>query len=207
MTLQEKRAALAAHQTKLAAQSSAFQTAQAPVVEIEQRLEPALADVAAAEQHYSEMLRLEADAVVTCGDVVAASQNVTQAAGDLDQKRRAVSALQAEKASREAALADAALTLNIASSATEGLVAAVVEAVADDVVADLVATGAAFTKAQAAAKTLAAHMTGKGWFTLSEKLNVKLNSAKIAAWQSQPHPDWVKFTNELASNADATPGV
>jgi hypothetical protein len=204
MTLaDDKRGVLATHQTKLKGQTADYEQKLAPVTEIEQRLEVALGEQAAAEAHYSEMLQREAETIVTCGDTVAANQNVTQAAGDLDQKRRVVAALQAEKASREAALADAALSLNIASSATEGLVAQVVEAVADDVVADLVAAGAAFTKAQAAAKTLAAHITGKGWFAIAERLNVKLNSLKIPSWQASAHPDWAVFTKSLETDATA----
>jgi hypothetical protein len=207
MTLAEKRAALSAHLTKIGTQSAAHEAAFAPVIEINERLEPALAELVSAEKAHSAALRAEADCIVACGDISAATDAVNRTAADLDQKRRVVSALQSEKTAREAAAADTALSLNISSSATEGLVAAVVDAVTDDIVADLVAAGEKFTRSQAAAKTLAAHITGKGWFAIAERLNERLNGLKITAWQSQQHPAWAKFTTELASNADAVPGV
>jgi hypothetical protein len=172
-----------------------------------QRLEPAFGELAAAEQHYSSVLRVEADAVVNCGDIAAASQAVTQAAADLDAKRRIVAALQAERSAREQALADVSLSLNVTSSATDPLVCQVVEAIGEDVYSQLLATGEAFTRAQAAARTLAAHFLEKGWLAAAERLNVKLNSAKITSWTSAAHPDWRKLTAELAVNADAAPEV
>jgi chromosome segregation ATPase len=207
MSLSDKRAALAQHLSKVAAQSAAYQAAAAPVEEIMQRLEPALSDLAAAESHYSSCLRIEADAIVACGDVSAASAAVTAAAADLDQKRRVVAALQTERSAREQLLADVSLSMNVTGSATDPLVCQVVEAIGEDVYSQLLAAGEAFTAAQAAARTLAAHFLEKKWLAAAERLNTKLNTAKIPAWQSQAHPDWRKLTEELTRNADAIPGV
>jgi hypothetical protein len=203
MTTNAHRAALAAHNASMAEHRAKHDAARQPITELDAKIDKARADIVAAEKAQLAAHAAEAQAIIENGHCIDHADAVATATAHLDRCRRVLAALEAKRAELEAALRDVELNRQIAASGTEELIGDVVNDVVAQCLDDLTAKRRAAAGAEAAIRTLAAAVRGKGWLPLLEKVNIALNTAPVIRWEDQSYPAWDRFIEALAVDAHA----
>ena len=199
-------AELDAHLTRMDDTRATIEAARRLVRELDDRSNAASAAKRSDEAELAAIRQTEADDIVACGR----SGNRATSARSLRAsplRSSGTSALsrpwKAKRPEVERPLRDDELTLSVLTGKTEALIAAVVAERADDVLAALVDAREKAARAEAAARTLAAHVVERRWLPLAEKINVRLYEMPHPSWDRQPFPAWDKWTAALAHDTNA----
>ena len=129
------------------------------------------------------------------------AQEISAAAAKVDRDRRVLAALVAKHAEARGLLTDAETTASIHASGVDLHVSAVVEEIANDVIAGMIADQAKAARSEAAARTLVAAIANRKWHAVAERLNARFG--RPPAWGEQQFPDWPSFMVALETDAKA----
>ncbi len=144
----------------------------------------------------------EANAIIEKGrDSPKLAQEIAAATANVDRARRVLAALQAKHAEARGLLTDAEMTASIHASGADWHVSAVVEEVANDVIAQMIADQAKAALSEAAARTLVAAIANRKWHAVAERLNARFG--RPPTWGEQKFPDWLNFIAALETDAHA----
>lgn len=135
------------------------------------------------------------------------TKEIGRVVAHIDRDKRVIEALEARRSEVERPLRDAELSLSVLASGTEPLIAAVVAAHADDLLAALADAREKTARAEAAVRTLGSHVVGRKWFSLGERIHTAVNRMPLPDWRTQPFPAWAEWTGKLAVDPKATPEV
>jgi hypothetical protein len=113
-----------------------------------------------------------------------------KATAHLDQRRRVLTVLEAKRAELQRPLSDLQETLGIEASATETLVAAVVNEQIASLLGELKDRETAVAKVMASVECLKAVIRERRWLPLIERINIALNTRQLARWEQQEAVDW-----------------
>ena len=199
-------AELDAHLTRMDDTRATIEAARRLVRELDDRSNAASAAKRSDEAELAAIRQTEADDIVACGRSGKPrdfSKELARVAAQIERDKRVVEALEAKRPEVERPLRDDELTLSVLTGKTEALIAAVVAERADDVLAALVDAREKAARAEAAARTLAAHVVERRWLPLAEKINVRLYEMPHPSWDRQPFPAWDKWTAALAHDTNA----
>jgi hypothetical protein len=196
----QARDALNAHIQKMAQLRAAYEKARAPIADTSARIDAAKAELAAAEMAHDAALRAEGERFISGQDSTAETAEVSAKAGDLDRLRRLLAALVSQRTEQENVVRDRQMSISIADSGFETLLANVLLEVSEELQTELLDVGTKFSMAQAKAISLSDFAHDKKWHRLGETIAIKLNSMKMPSWQSSPRPDWRAFLIALESD-------
>ena len=205
MTFLTAGAALSAHQTKIADIAADIDATRKPVLEVEDRVCAAKAALRSAEAERSDIGESESLAIVSDRDSPRTdfTKAICKADAEVARLHRVICALENKRDDLTRPLSDLLLTKALEKSRTDVLVADAVAEIADGQIEAMRTAQAAAAKAEAAARTLVAHITDRKWFVLTERLNRKLRTAP-PRWGDQRFPDWPGYVTALANDASAT---
>ena len=144
----------------------------------------------------------EANEIIEKGrDSPKLAQEIAAAAASVDRTRRVLAALQAKHAEARGLLTDAETTASIHASGADLHVSAVVEEVANNAIAEMIADQAKAARSEAAARTVIAAIANRKWYALAERLHGRF--APSPFWGEQKFPDWASFIAALETDAHA----
>jgi hypothetical protein len=201
----QARSALDEHQQRVREGQSRIEAARQPLVDLDNAIAGATADLANAEAARESAFVAQVAAVLENGPGAAADheEGVAKAQARVALCKRVVKALQDKRPGIERPLRDLELSAGVEASAGKKLVAAVVAEEAEAAFKRMQEAKEAAAKAEAAFFTLRAHLTALRWLPLVERMNVKNNTTPQPHWKDQPFPNWPEFVNALASDARA----
>jgi len=196
------RAALAAFNNKTKDYAATCDAARAPVLEALDRIDGTKSLLHDAETKLAALQAREVTEIIDKGrDSPKLAQEISAAAAKVDRDRRVLAALVAKHAEARGLLTDSETTASIHASGVDLHVSAVVEEIANDVIAEMIADQAKAARSEAAARTLVAAVANRKWHAVAERLTARFG--RPPAWGEQKFPDWPSFMVALETDAKA----
>lgn len=208
MSQSPARAALAAHQEKIAAALAVCGDVRRPLFEVRDRLDSARADLREAEADLTRAQTAETNAVIAGADTKRQAVEVAKTQATAERCRRVVAALEAKATGLEDELRRAEETAKAITADMQPLLDALIEEIAEDLLGNVVKTRKAAARAEAAFRTLSVTCHQKHWLKLVERLNEKFRLTPAPSWTEKDSPDWLAFLAKLSADASTrTPAV
>jgi hypothetical protein len=196
------RAALAVFNNKTKDYAATCDAARAPVLEALDRIDGTKSVLHDAETKLAALQAREANEIIEKGrESPKLAQEIAAAAASVDRTRRVLAALQTKHDEMRGLLTNAETTAAIHASGVDLHVAGVVEEVASDVIAEMIADQAKAARSEAAARTLVAAIANRKWHAVAERLNARFGRPPV--WGEQKFPDWLAFISSLETDSRA----